>query len=268
MATLPVSFNGWNLQTNAGVHIGSYSLSHEKQARGQKSVGPDRGATPEITFGVTKIRLSGTIHGDPATGNADADVRDKFGLLMKNLRGVDRIQKGKLSVHGDSTHYFCQLTGSPTFQLIKGEGVASVVLEFTLDDPFRRSDSVFSEGRVVTSSNPIELITFGSDFDGDAMRIPLILNLGGGWQKGELLRVFNSTTGVRFEHVCSQNLGASQEIVIDGEEYLVTENGQKVGEGNAGQFPYLRGGITNSFDFSGSDRFGTFIFEFIDRFMG
>lgn len=267
MAGLDPKFNDWNFNANAGLVITNAELDWEHSTKSEKSLSQEGGIAPEGTLGTLKIRLSGSMIGTSAT-----DVRAKWGALLKNLRGVDRIKKGRLDLHGDG-HYFCQLVGATPVPIIEGDGNAKVALEFEADEPFRRANTVTTYQEQLSISDPWIIVANPTTFTGDAFRIPIVLKPPTGltWTKGDLIRVQNLTVGWRFDHVLTQNLAAGKQIILDGEVGEVLEDGVSVGEGNSGQGLYLRGGVTNTIYFGGtklSNLSGMWAVEFFDRFMG
>ena len=267
MAQINPTFNGVALST-AGFISTRVSVQFRTEAKGEKALIADAGVVPEGTLGTFVIRLTGTM-----TAATNAAARDNWALLLKTLRGTDRVKKGRLDLHGDGYHYFCQLVDATPVDVIAGEGNTSTSLTFEADEPYRRANSLVTYSEVVSVSDPTLVLNFGSAFSGDAWRIPIVVKptTGVAWAKNDVVRVFNSTVGWRFEHVLTQALSAGQALVLDGEVGEVLENGSPVGEGNSGGGLYIRGGVTNTITFSGttSSRLtGSWTVEFYDRFVG
>lgn len=260
MAALDPKFNGWAM-SNAGLVVNRGSMQLSYPTREQKSVEADWGVTHEVTLAGRKIKLSGTI---AAATNTLALTN--WSTLLKRTRGAgDRVKKGQLDIY-DNGHWYAQAVGAWGFDIIPGEGKARVTMDFFADDPFRR-DGLKILTDTPTPTDPTFTVTLTTDFSGDAPRIPMVWNLGVGWQKDELVRVLNTTTNEYFEHVVSRNLGVSESLVIDGEVYEVLEGDTVAMEGTSGAFPYLRGGITNQFDFTDTDRLSIqYATTFWDRF--
>jgi hypothetical protein len=148
----------------------------------------------------------------------------------------------------------------------------SVALTFEADEPYRRLNTITTYGELVSVSDPILVLNYGTAILGNAPRIPCAIKPPMlAFQQGDLIRVVNTTVGWRCEHTVTQNLTTSDQVVIDGETGEVTEKGIVVGEGNAGVMPYLKGGVTNQLTFSGtkaSRLVGTWNVEFWDRYLG
>lgn len=265
MAVLAPKFNDW-LLSNAGFVAAQVEIDPNYSARGEKSVVQDMGIVSEGTLGTMQIKLSGTI---AAATNAAA--RDAWSLLLANTRGTDRVKKGRLDIYGDS-HYFCQLVGLTPLRHLTGEGNISVSLTFESDEPYRRLNAITTYSEIVSVSDPVMVVTFNTTLLGNAPRIPIVIKPATlAFQKNDVIRIFNSTLGWRFEHVVTQNLTTSDQIVIDGETGEVLEKGVVVGDGNAGTAPYLRGGVTNQLTFSGTTLArlsGAWSIEFWDRYLG
>jgi hypothetical protein len=267
MAGLDPSFNDWNFFTNVVCIITQAEFDYSHSTKGQKALIADGGIVPEGTMDTLHIRLNGTI-----TGTSASDVRSKWGTLLKNLRGTDRVKKGRLNLHGDG-HYFCQLVGATPVPIIEGDGNARVSLEFEADEPFRRSNSIISYSEIMSVSDPYIIVANPGTFTGDAFRIPFVLKPPTtlAWTKGDVIRVQNLTVGWRFEHVLSQDLAVGKQVTLDGETMEVLEDGVPIGEGNSGGGLYLRGGVTNTIALIGTKTTklaGAWSVEFFDRFMG
>lgn len=265
MSVTNPKFNDWALST-AGFVASQVELDPQYATRGEKSVIQDMGVVPEGTLGSMQIKLSGTI----ATSTNQA-ARDAWSLLLANLRGSDRIKKGRLDIYGDS-HYFCQLIGVTPLRHLSGEGNVAVSLTFEADEPYRRLNAITTYSEIVSVSDPVLTLAYGSTITGNAPRIPCVIKPPTlAFAQGDLIRIFNSTVGWRFEHVVTQALTTSDQIIIDGETGEVTEKGVVVGDGNSGTAPYLKGGVSNLITFSGtklSRLVGTWTVEFWDRFLG
>lgn len=260
-------FNDWAF-SNAGFVDTRASVQFRTEVKGEKALIADAGVVPEGTMGTLVIRLTGTI-----SAATNAAARDDWSLLLKNLRGTDRVKKGRLDLHGDGYHYFCQLVDATPFEVIAGTGNLSATLVFECDEPYRRANTLVTYSEVVSVSDPVLVLNYGSAFSGDAWRIPIVIKptTGVAWAKNDMVRVYNSTIGWRFEHVLTQALSVGQPLVLDGEVGEVLENGAPVGEGNAGGGLYIRGGVTNTLTFSGttlSRLTGSWTVELYDRFVG
>lgn len=265
MSQLAPKFNDWAFST-AGFVVTSAEIDPQYATRGEKSVIADMGIVPEGTLGSMQIKLSGTI----ATSTNQA-ARDAWSLLLANLRGSDRIKKGRLDLYGDS-HYYCQLVSVTPLRHLSGEGNISVSLTFEADEPYRRLNTITTYSEIVSVSDPVMNLAFASTILGNAPRIPCIIKPPTlAFAKNDVIRVFNSTVGWRFEHVVTQALTTSDQIIIDGETGEVSEKGVVVGDGNAGTAPYLKGGVSNQITFSGttlSRLVGTWSVQFWDRYLG
>lgn len=267
MALIDPAFNDWNFNANTNLVTNSVEFDYAHVAKGTKTLIADGGVVPEGTLDTLKIRLGGTMIGSSA-----ADVRSKWGALLKNLRGTDRVKKGRLDVHGDG-HYWCQLVGATPVPIVEGDGKAHVTLEFEADEPYRRLNAITTYSEVVSVSDPYLIVASPTTITGDALRIPFALKppTSLSWSRGDVIRVQNLTVGWRFEHVVSQSLAVGKAITLDGETGEVIEDGVPIGEGNSGQGLYLRGGVTNTLFLGGtkvSNLAGSWSIEFWDRFMG
>lgn len=266
MTALDPQFNGWAF-SGAGFTTTDVEFQLAYPERAQKAVQVDGGVAQEGALHGRIIRLSGKL-----VGTSTTDVRDKFGSLIKRLRGTDRQKKGRLDIHGDG-HYYAQLVSSIPARLLPGQLAWQVQLEFFADDPFRRTNTVKAISETPTAGTPTVTISNGAglDFAGDAPRMPVVLDCNTGWQAGNVLRLVNQLTGARFEYVVKNNLTVSQSLVIDGETHEILEADTVTMEGVAGVFPYLRGGADNIWDFTGTTaaRLGVpYIFTFWDRYFG
>jgi hypothetical protein len=265
MAGINPKFNDWAF-TNVGLVITSAELDLNYAARGDKTLVADGGVVPEGTLSTMQIRLSGKIQASTST-----QARDYWSTLLQNLRGTGIVKKGRLDLYGDS-HYYCQLTGAVPMAPVPSDGVVSVSLTFEADEPYRRLNAITTYSELVSTSDPILILSYGTAITGNAPRIPCVIKPPTlAFAKGDLIRIVNNTIGWRFEHIVSQALTTSDAIIIDGETGEVYEKGVIVGEGNAGVAPYLRGGVTNQITFSGSTLsrlVGTWTVEFWDRFLG
>lgn len=264
---LDPKFNDWNFNDNAALVVNEAEFNYGHSAKGSKSILAEGGVVPEGTMDTLKIRLSGVL-----IGTSNTDVRAKWGAVLRNLRGTDRIKKGRLDLHGDG-HYWCQLVGATPVPIIEGDGKARVSLEFEADEPFRRLNTITTYSEVVSISDPYLILVAPTTITGDAFRIPFALKPPTGltWAKGDVIRVQNLTVGWRFEHALTQALASGKQIILDGETTEVLEDGVPVGEGNSGQGLYLRGGITNTIFLGGTkpgNLAGSWTVEFYDRFMG
>ena len=222
---------------------------------------PDGGVSSEATLGPATITMGGEI----AETTIDT-AWDSYGELMKLFRtSGDRAKKGQLQPFGGAYHWYCQLTDRSTFTPMQAEGRAQVSFTFVADDPFRRANS-----KIVKTATPASTVTIdhssSGDFQGDAPRMPLTLNMGSGWASGNLIRLLNSTTGQRFECTVSAAITASEEIVINGDEHLIYEGTRIAMAKVAGGFLYVAGGMDNVIDFTGTTTLQSTTFEFWDRY--
>lgn len=261
MADNDPTFNGWPF-SSVDLVVSSISSTLVYPARPAKAAMPDQGISSEATLAGRSFRMGGKI-----TAASESDLSTKWGTLLKRTRGAgDRTKKGQLDVTGTG-HFLAQAVGSWGFAKDKGQSNAVVSLEFYADDPWLRK-TLRTVSETLSGGDKIIALIFASSFTGDAPRMPAILNLGGGWQKDELLRVNNSVTGEWFEHVVSRNLTASEDLVVDGEAFEVLEGSQVAMSGTSGTFPYVRGGVTQNLDFEGSSRLQGYDVIFWDRFYG
>lgn len=258
-----VAFDGWDFESH-GVIVSSLSLQFEESSEPAKSAWPDHSASSEASMSGNRIVMSGTIAADG--GDAD-DLHDKYSALLEHTRGADRSKRGELSVYS-GRHYWAQRLGTPQVTFEQGSPSLSWQLTFYADDPHSRSDTRTTLAETTSSTDPNVEIAFGSDFDGNASRIPIVITSGLGWQAGEVLRVHNADAGWRCEVVVGSTLPASTNIVLDGELHEFVVAGEVQASGVAGTFPYLLGGISNTLDFSGSDRHGAVTIAFTDRWQG
>lgn len=265
MSALAPKWNDWAL-SNAGVTITSVEVDPQYGGKGERSVAADGGVVSEGLLGTMTIRLGGTI---AAATNQVA--RDYYSTLLANLRGSDRVKKGRLDLYGDS-HYFCQLTGVTPLRHLTGEGNVSISLTFESDEPYHRLNAVTTFSEVISATDPSITIAYGTTLLGNAPRVPLVLKAPTmTFAAGDVVRITNSTAGWTFAHVVTQALTSSDLLVIDGETCEVLEKGVPVGEGNAGVFPYLVGGATNAMTLAGTTTArltGTWSVEFWDRSLG
>lgn len=267
MAVANVRFNGVALSTFGFVST-NVSLSYKNEARGEAAAISDGGVVPESMLGTLQVRVTGTL-----IQTTNEVARQQLGLLLKALRGTDRVKKGTIDLYGDGYHYWGQLVEPTPVSLIAGEGNASLSLVFECDEPFRRADAMVSYSEVISVSDSTMVIDYATDFDGDAWRIPIVIRptTGIAWAQNDVIRVYNVTVGWRFQHTLTQALSVGQALVLDGEVGEVLENGTPAGEGNAGTGLYIRGGVSNTLMFSGttSSRLtGTWTVDFYDRFVG
>ncbi len=259
--------NGWSFST-ADYVVNSLTSEWVYPERPVKAKYPDGGITKERTLAGLIWRIGGSIQGSGLTPNTD--VRDNIALLLSKIRGTDREKKVRLDLHNDG-HYYGQFIGKITAPIRRGEGQFNLSLEFHCDDPFRRADTIIAVNETPTSSDTTVQLTNGTsaDFAGNAPRIPVVLDLGGGWSASDIVRILNTTTGDRFEYIVPQTLTASESLVLDGETNEVLIGSEVVMEGVSGNFPYLRGGVNNTFDFAGTTtgQLQQYTFSFWDRFM-
>ncbi len=262
MAETDPQFNDWAF-SNAGLTINRLSKRQSVQARPANAIAIDGGVSSEMLYGHGQIQMGGVIIGDDA-----ADAQDKLGELQKRLRGGAGVRRGRLELDSSAGHYYGQLSGDLNAVWLPGDGKIQVDMTFLLDDPFLRTN-ISSVSFTPSGGGPTASVTFNSHFSGDCPRIPLVLNAGPGWSQGDLLRMHNTTTGERFELVINATLASSVDLIIDSENHEVREGNNVGAQVQSGQFPYLRGGVTNTFDFTGTDFTGNqFSFVFWDRSFG
>lgn len=256
-----ISFNGWALDGTNGIIVDAIDFGRNEDTTPQKSAVADHGTIAEPTQGGLTIAIGGSI-----IGTSESDLRSKIGALLKNTRGTDRIKQGQLALYTDR-HWWAQRIGNVGITPRAGSANASFSMTFFAADPYSRANSISTVVETPALSNPTVSFDFGSDFSGDAWRIPLVITTTYAWARGDLLRIYNSTVGWRFEKIIENAISSGQSLVVDGELFEVTESGSVSGPGISGTFPYLRGGTTNVLTFSGSTRFGSTSFSFYDRYL-
>lgn len=265
MASLRPAFNGYYFD-DYGFISSEVTISSQFDTDLQRSVAADRGTASESSMGPRLIQLDGTLH-----GSDNADMLTKWEQLLSKLRGQDRAKKGKLDLYGNG-HYFAQLSGAVPVRGLPGAGASAWSLQFAADDPYRRKDTITSLSFALSSPGSLTAtISIGVDFDSTAWRVPIVIRPASTitWQKNDVFRCYNQTTGARFEHIVTQNLASGEALVVDGELAEVYEKGSLAQEGTIGQVLYLRGGVTNVLDFTGTTvaRLGTYVVEFWDRYL-
>ncbi len=257
-----VQFDGWDFETN-GFIVSTLEVELEESAEPAKSSAPDAAASPETSSAGLRITVGGTVAGELGS---PASLQEAHSAFLVATRGIDRLKRGQLEVY-DGRHYWAQRLGTVKFSFQQGAPASNWSASFYADDPHSRGNDVSSVMGTVSDSDPTLEVQYGVDFFGNASRIPLILTSGLTWLAGEVFRVRNLTAGWIFEKVLEDDIATGEQLVIDGELHEVLERGESMPSGISGTMPYLRGGVTNVLDFTGSDRLGAIAVAFMDRAM-
>jgi hypothetical protein len=253
-----MTFDGWAFSA-ANFTATSITLDIQEPANPQKSVGVDGSAVPEATASGASIRISGQI-----AGSSESDLSDNIQALLRNTTGNNRSNKGRLSVRS-GYHYWCARQGGLSFDRPPGQYQASLSMSFFSQEPWMRAATLIQLSKASSSSFTIAYGS-GGDFDGDARRMPLRINAGGGWSQGETFYIENTTAGWSFSKTLVSTLASGEDLVIDSEQGTCWE-GERISNARVnGQFPYILGGSTNTLDASSSDNTPTLNVDFWDRY--
>ena len=256
---LNMKFNDWSLEDNTGLVETRVDWADSVPSNSSKSLRAFSGSSRESLYGARRFSVSGIIAKE-TLDECRADVE----LIKSKLRGTGQQMSGRLDLWGNG-HWWAHLSSQVIASAINHNRM-SIAFSMLAPDPFRRADVTTPYAFTPVTPDFEVDFNFGLQHRGTVPRIPLVCNLGANWQKGELAKIV-STEGWHFEHIVTQDLDFSKDVVIDGERFQVLEGGEVVSEGtSATTFPYLAGSKTQTLDHTGSGRYPTHTYTWVDRF--